>query len=148
MAISTDDHITPCPCESTVRGREEKRRKEKMKSVLSTLLLAGAAQAAPAINADNSIINKLQSFATPGLLNLIPRTLEIDEKRKGWLYGTFPFGVAPYPYGKLADKVIADDREKWAPPVFELGATIVKETGLAVQGIKAVCWNNLLLYCV
>lgn len=115
-----------------------------MKSVLSTLLLAGAAQAAPAINADNSIINKLQSFATPGLLNLIPRTLEIDEKRKGWLYGTFPFGVAPYPYGKLADKVIADDREKWAPPVFELGATIVKETGLAVQGIKAAGGFNSL----
>lgn len=107
-----------------------------MKSAISTLLLAGAAQAAPAVNADSSAINKLQSFATPGLLNLIPRRLEIEEKRKGWLYGTFPFGVAPYPYGKLADKVIAEDREIWAPPVFELGATIVKETGLAVQGVK------------
>ncbi|GAP92530.1 putative manganese lipoxygenase protein [Rosellinia necatrix] len=114
-----------------------------MKSAISTLLLAGAAQAAPALSTNDNN-NKVQSFSTPGLLNLIPRALEIEEKRKGWLYGTFPFGVAPYPYGKLADKVIADDRAIWAPPVFELGATIVKETKLAAEGVIAAGGFNSL----
>ncbi|KAJ8119493.1 hypothetical protein ONZ43_g3562 [Nemania bipapillata] len=104
-----------------------------MKSTASVLLLAGAARAAPALSAD-----KLpQPFATPNLLNLIPRTLEIEEKRQGWLYGTFPFGAAPYPTGVLANKTIEEQRAIWAPPVFELGAIIVKETALAEEGVIA-----------
>ncbi len=106
-----------------------------MKSAISTLFLAAAVRAAPAVNTDNA---KLQPFSLPGLLNLIPRTLEINEKRKGWLYGTFPFGVAPYPYGELADKTIAAQQEIWRPPVFELGAIIVKETQEAVDTVIAV----------
>ncbi|KAI0489926.1 lipoxygenase [Xylaria cf. heliscus] len=105
-----------------------------MKSAISTLLLAGAVTAAPALSADN---NTPQPLSTPNLLNIIPRTLEINEKRKGWLYGTFPFGVAPYPTGSLADKYLADEIAKWRVPVFGLGAIIVKETAEAVQGVIA-----------
>lgn len=93
-----------------------------MKAITAIVLLSGAVRAAPALNSDS---NNPQPFSIPNLLNLIPRTLEIGEKRKSWLYGTFPFGVAPYLYGKLADKTIADQRAIWAPPVFELGGIIV-----------------------
>ncbi|KAJ3554066.1 hypothetical protein NPX13_g10716 [Xylaria arbuscula] len=106
----------------------------KMKSAVSTLLLAAAVRAAPTANADN---NKLLPFSIPNLLNLIPRTLEINEKRKGWQYGTFPFGVAPYPTGKLADAKIAKDQETWKPPVFELGGIIVQETKEATEAVIA-----------
>ncbi|KAI1115279.1 lipoxygenase [Nemania sp. NC0429] len=104
-----------------------------MKAITAIALLSGAAQAAPAVNSDS-----VQPFSTPNLLNLIPRTLEIAEKRKGWLYGTFPFGVAPYPTGKLADKTIADQRAIWAPPVFELGGIIVNETAEATAAVIAL----------
>lgn len=109
-----------------------------MKSTASILLLAGAAQAAPAIIADALP----QPFAIPNLLNLVPRTLEINEKRKGWLYGTFPFGAAPYPTGVLANKTIQEQSAIWTPPVFELGAIIVNETALAVEAVIAVSSNN------
>ncbi|KAI1825291.1 Lipoxygenase [Xylaria intraflava] len=104
-----------------------------MKSTISTILLAGIVRAAPTPN----INNELEPFTTPNSQNLIPRTHEIQEKREGWLYGTFPFGVAPYPYGKLANETIAKQREQWAPPVFELGAVIVNETQLALEAIIA-----------
>ncbi|TGJ78418.1 hypothetical protein E0Z10_g10342 [Xylaria hypoxylon] len=107
---------------------------EIMKSAISTLLLAGAVQAAPALSTENT---KVLPFSIPNLLNLIPRTLEINEKRKGWLYGTFPFGVAPYPTGKLADKVLADQISAWKAPVFELGGIIVQETQEAVDAVIA-----------
>ncbi|KAI0541276.1 lipoxygenase [Xylaria digitata] len=105
-----------------------------MKSAISALFLAGAVRAAPASSTENT---KVQPFSIPNLLNLIPRTFEINEKRKGWLYGTFPFGVAPYPYGKLADKVIAEQQSQWKPPVFELGGIIVQETQEAVEAVIA-----------
>ncbi|RWA14102.1 hypothetical protein EKO27_g1027 [Xylaria grammica] len=105
-----------------------------MKSAISTLLLAGAVRAAPALATENT---KVSPLATPNLLNLIPRTFEISEKRRGWLYGDFPFGVAPYPYGKLADKKIAADQDIWKPPVFELGGVIVQETQEAVEAVIA-----------
>ncbi|KAI0421092.1 lipoxygenase [Xylaria grammica] len=105
-----------------------------MKSAISTLLLAGAVRAAPALATENT---KVSPLATPNLLNLIPRTFEISEKRRGWLYGDFPFGVAPYPYGKLADKKIAADQDVWKPPVFELGGVIVQETQEAVEAVIA-----------
>lgn len=114
---------------------------ETMKAITAIVLLSGAVRAAPALNSDS---NKPQPFSVPNLLNLIPRTLEISEKRKGWLYGTFPFGVAPYPSGKLADKTIADQRAIWAPPVFELGGIIVQETAQAVETVIAVSRDHFL----
>ncbi|KAH8156205.1 hypothetical protein CIB48_g12040 [Xylaria polymorpha] len=105
-----------------------------MKSAISTLLLAAAVRAAPAVSADNKTP---QPYATSNLLNLLPRTVEIKEKRKGWLYGYFPFGVAPYPTGPLADPYLEKEIAGWRRPVFELGAIIVKETGEAVQGVIA-----------
>lgn len=108
---------------------------EMMKSAISTLLLAAAVRAAPAVSADNKTP---QPYATSNLLNLLPRTVEIKEKRKGWLYGYFPFGVAPYPTGPLADPYLEKEIAGWRRPVFELGAIIVKETGEAVQGVIAV----------
>ncbi|KAI0109696.1 lipoxygenase [Nemania sp. FL0031] len=112
-----------------------------MKSAASILLLAGAARAAPAAALDKV---QNQPYSIPNLLNLVPRTLEIEEKRQGWQYGTFPFGVAPYPTGTLANKTIAEQSAIWTPPVFELGAIIVKETGLAVEGVKAAGGFNTL----
>ncbi|KAI1308152.1 lipoxygenase [Xylaria venustula] len=103
-----------------------------MRSVISALLLAAAVRAAPAISTDS---DKLQPISTPNLFNLIPRTLEINEKRKGWLYGDYPFGVAFYPYGTLANKTIAEQAAIWKPPVFGLGAIIVNETAQAVQTV-------------
>ncbi|KAI0971528.1 lipoxygenase [Xylaria arbuscula] len=103
-----------------------------MKFAISALLLAAAVRAAPAISTDS---DKLQPISTPNLFNLIPRTLEINEKRKGWLYGDYPFGVAFYPYGTLANKTIAEQASIWKPPVFGLGAIIVNETAQAVQTV-------------
>ncbi|KAI1133564.1 lipoxygenase [Nemania abortiva] len=105
-----------------------------MKTAASILLLAGAARAAPAVAADK-VQNK--PYEIPNLLNLVPRSLEIEEKRQGWQYGTFPFGVAPYPTGTLANKTIAEQSAIWSPPVFELGAVIVGETAEAVKGVIA-----------
>ncbi|KAJ8122557.1 hypothetical protein O1611_g9809 [Lasiodiplodia mahajangana] len=129
------------PCANLVPFEPTICREETMKSVASILLLAGAARAAPA-----TAVDKLQSqpYSIPNLLNLVPRTLEIEEKRQGWQYGTFPFGVAPYPTGTLANKTIAEQSAIWSPPVFELGAIIVKETGLAVEGVKAAGGFNTL----
>ncbi|KAI0206523.1 lipoxygenase [Astrocystis sublimbata] len=105
-----------------------------MKPIISTLLLAGAVQAAPSLNVHSS---KPQALSTPNLFNLIPRSHEIKEKRKGWLYGTFPFGVAPYPTGPLADPYLEAEIAKWKVPVFSLGATIVEETAKAVEAVIA-----------
>ncbi|KAI0509282.1 lipoxygenase [Xylaria bambusicola] len=107
-----------------------------MKAAVSTILLAAVVRAvpAPAVNIDT---NKLLPFSTPNVFNLITRTSEINEKRQGWLYGTYPFGVAPYPTGKLADKKIAEDQAIWKPPVFELGAIIQNETQEAVEAVIA-----------
>jgi hypothetical protein len=112
-----------------------------MKSAISIILLAGAVRAAPAADTYNTI----QPYAVPNLLNSIPRTLEIADKRKGWLYNfTYPFGVAAYPYGTLADKKIAEQQKIWQPPVYALGGVIVGETQLALEHVIAVSWDSSL----
>jgi hypothetical protein len=106
-----------------------------MKSAISTLILAGVVRAAPAATTNNQV----SPYSTPNLLNLIPRSLEIGEKRKGWLYDyNYPFGGAPYPYGTLANKTIDEQLKIWKPPVFALGAVIVNETQQAVEAVIAV----------
>ncbi|KAI3331577.1 Lipoxygenase [Xylariaceae sp. AK1471] len=105
-----------------------------MKSAISAVLLAGVVRAAPAVTTNNDVA----PYTTPNLLNLIPRSLEIGEKRKGWLYDyNYPFGGAPYPYGTLANKTIADGQKIWQPPVFALGGIIVNETQQAVETVIA-----------
>ncbi|KAI0811603.1 lipoxygenase [Xylaria sp. FL0064] len=109
-----------------------------MKSAISTVLLAAAVQAALASTITSNGVNiKFQPYSLPNTLNLVSRNLEINEKRKGWLYGEYPFGVAFYPYGTLANKTIADQQGIWKPPVFELGAVIRNETQECVDTIIA-----------
>ncbi|KAI1152460.1 lipoxygenase [Nemania diffusa] len=111
-----------------------------IKSILASILLAtSAVQASPALT-ERALENAVSTdpFTVPkDDRNPRARAAAVDVKRKGWLYSTYPMGVAYYPTGTLANKTIAKDQESWLPPIANLQAAITVETGVALDAINA-----------
>ncbi|KAI8626211.1 lipoxygenase [Xylariaceae sp. FL1651] len=109
-----------------------------MKFTLTSLLLAGAAvQAAPSLTERSleSTSNNDPFSITSTDRNPKARAAAIDVKRKGWLYGHIPFGVAVYPTGTLANKTLAEHAATWQPYVTDLQNIITEETAAAIKAV-------------
>jgi hypothetical protein len=112
-----------------------------IKSALMSILLAVTViQASPALTERGleAAVNN-DPFTLPKAdRNPRARAAEIDVKRQGWQYSTYPMGVAFYPTGTLANKTIAKDQESWLPPILDIQASISAEAPVALQAIISV----------